>query len=96
MDGSTCISCNGLFVLGTDQLCHCDNTASLYLSIDTTTCQACATVVPECLSCTELPAGTFCNDCIAGKYYDTGSRTCQPCTSPCVNCNGLTSSCTSC
>ena len=52
VDGSTCIGCNGLFILGTDKLCHCDNAGGLYLSIDTTTCQACGTVVTDCLSCT--------------------------------------------
>lgn len=74
--------------------CNCTNT-NLFPNIANGHCQACSTVIPNCLACSAHEwAATFCLTCMTGFYRSpTGNdmaRTCLPCVPGCGNCTNST------
>lgn len=94
-DSTTCISCKAPFIVDINKLCICNNTAGDYLSLDTSTCQSCSTVITHCLACTATPS-TICTTCPDGRFFDSGAILCSLCQSPCVTCTASALNCLTC
>ena len=75
-DNSTCSSCNAPFILDVNNLCVCNNTNGEYLTGNSSDCQLCGLVIADCVACSSHSNGTFCNSCVAGKYYNISSGIC--------------------
>jgi hypothetical protein len=91
--GASCASCAAPFELDSGGNCLCDNQAGLWLTLDSTTCLSCGSVIPNCLACLATPS-TVCSLCSSG--FLSAGAVCTACLAPCLTCSGSTISCDSC
>jgi hypothetical protein len=79
------------------QYCKC-KTAGQFQNSANGNCQACSSVILNCISCSAHEwAGTFCTQCATGFYGSGGNmpRICSPCSPGCTVCTSSTS-CSTC
>jgi hypothetical protein len=89
---SACLGCQSPFIIQSSG-CACNNTAGLYLSLDSTQCLTCSSIIPQCTTCT--PISTTCTACSAG-YYISSSTSCAACSGNCQTCNITATTCLTC
>lgn len=105
----TCLSCNNNFILEQGRCAKCSTsfleTSCINCAVGDvcTACDAgyyvlngkCSKCYKGCKSCGD---STFnqCSSCMDGYLYDSASKTCSPCISPCKTCKTTTSTCSSC
>ena len=73
---AVCDTCNSGYTWSTtENKCIITCTGGLIRNAATNTCDACATAIPNCLSCDSV--AQTCTSCVAGRWYDSVSHTCK-------------------
>ena len=75
----------------------CDNSASVYLTTNGSTCDTCANIIPNCTACDDSSGATLCTATISGHFVDPSTNTTVlPCNETCTECVGAANNCTAC
>ena len=104
-----CLSCNNNFILEQDRCARCSlsslETACINCAVGDT-CTACddgfyvlggkcSTCYKGCKICSDSTSNK-CLSCLDGYLFDSATKTCNPCISPCKTCKTTTSTCLTC